>query len=220
MFSTYFFLNKKNEPKTIQTYVRSLDNCIGGGLPLGKITEIVGDPDSGKTKLLFDIIENLKNEELVVAYISTTGKSLGYINSRNINRNNTILLVSNNETVILDFIKETVKYVDIFIIDSIPNILTSNEYNNFDMTINQDLPNFLSTLNTIIYAEKCSVLAVNHFINKNGEYISRWRNMFQKYCCVRVQLNKYDATLIDLMLLSHKTKPELVGGNANELRMG
>lgn len=221
MFSKYSFFNTKtNKFKTISTHIPSFDACMGGGLLLGKITEIVGKPDSGKTKLLFDMIENLKNEEIIVAYISTTGKSLSYLDNRNINKENTILLISNDETIILEFIKETVKYIDIFIIDSIPNILTSNEYDNFDMDVYQNIPRLLSDLNTLIYGESCSIIAINHFIFKNGQYVPRWKNMFQKYCCVRVQLNEYSATLIDLMLLSHRIKPELVGGEVNELRMG
>lgn len=221
MFSKYSFLNiKRKEPEIIPTDIEAFDKCLGGGLLLGRVTELVGEPDSGKTRLLFDMLEKLSNKDIIIAYISTTGKSLDYLLNMNINRENTVLLVSNDETVILDFIKDTIKCVDIFMIDNIPNILTSNEHGNFDLNEYQNVPRLLSELNTIIYGEKSSILAINHLIYKNGEYVPRWQNMFRKYCCVRTQLNKYNASFIDLMLLSHKIKPELVGGEYHELRMG
>ena len=220
MFSKYSFLNiNKKEPETISTGIEAFDKCLGGGLLLGRITELVGEPDSGKTRLLFDVIEKLSNKDIIIAYISTTGKSLDYLLNRKINRENTVLLLSNHETIILDFIKDTIKYIDIFIIDNIPNILTSNEQGKFDLDEYQNVPKLLSELNTIAHGEKSSILAINHLIYKDGEYVARWDNMFYKYCSVRTRLNR-NVGFRSLMLLSHKLKPELVGGECHELRMG
>lgn len=208
MFSKYSFLNiKKKNFKSISTKIHSLDKCIGGGLAIGRITEIVGEPDSGKTNLLFDIIENLKNEEIIIAYISTSGNSLGYLKTRRlIDNEKLVLCITNDEKLITDFIKETVKYVDIFIIDAMSNILTSNEKIGFNMNEYQDMPKLLSSLNTIIYGEDTTLIAINQLTFKHGELVSRWRNMFQKYCHTRVQINEYNSTNADFTLLSQKEK--------------
>lgn len=184
---------------------------------MGKITEITGEPDIGKTSFLFDIIENLKNEEVVAAYIATSTKSLGFLEARGLIKDEKLILcVTNDEAEIINFIKDTIKAVDLFIIDSIPEILTENEKNGFDMKVNQDIPKLLRNLNTIMYGEEAALIAVNHLIYKNEEAVPRWNNMFQMYCTVRVEFYGKD----DFKLLSHKLQPNLVGGARNELRLG
>lgn len=209
-------LNKKTF-KCLKTNVTAFDDLIGGGLPIGKVIEITGEPDIGKTSFLFDIIENLKNEEVVVAYIATSTKSLGFLEARGLIKDEKLILcVTNDEAEIIKFIKDTIEAVDLFIIDSIPEILTENEKNGFDMKVNQDVPKLLRNLNTIMYGEEATLIAVNHLIYKNEELISRWRNVFQVYCTVRVEICGRN----DFKLLSHKLQPNLVGGARNELRLG
>lgn len=203
--------------KCLKTNIELFDNLVGGGIPKGKILELTGEPDVGKTRLLFDIIDNLKDEEIIIAYIATSTKSLGFLESRGLsNSNNLTLCITNDETEIINFIKDTVKIVDLFIIDTMPDILTENEKQGFDMSVNQDMPKLLRTLNTIMYGENAALIAVNHLTFKNDESVSRWRNMFQQYCTVRVEVHGYN----DLRLLSHKLQPNLVGGVKDELRMG
>jgi predicted ATP-dependent serine protease len=203
--------------KCLKTNINAFDNLIGGGLPIGKITEITGEPDIGKTSFLFDIIENLKNEEVVVAYIATSTKSLGFLEARGLTKDEKLILcVTNDETEIINFVKSTINVVDLFIIDSIPEILTENEKNGFDMKVNQNVPKLLRNLNTIMYGEEATLIAVNHLIYKNEETVPRWNNMFQMYCTVRVGFYGKN----DFKLLSHKLQPNLIGGARNELRLG
>lgn len=52
----------------------SLNRIIGGGLPLGNITELCGLAESGKTQLCFQIAINcVKDAESKVLYIDTKG---------------------------------------------------------------------------------------------------------------------------------------------------
>lgn len=213
------FLTKPSSFKCLKTNIQSFDRLIGGGIPKGRILELVGDTDAGKTRFLFDIIESLKDEEVLIAYIATSTKSLGFLQARELTKNNNLVLcISNNEREIIDFVSKTIKEVDLFIIDSMPEILTENEMNGFDMKVNQDMPKLLSSLNTIMYGEDSALIAVNHFIFKNETNVSRWRNIFQQYCAVRIELNENN----EFKLISHKLKPSLVnkGGIQNELRLG
>nr|DAV25173.1 MAG TPA: recA bacterial DNA recombination protein [Caudoviricetes sp.] len=207
----------KNNFKCLKTNIESFDNLIGGGIPKGKIIELVGEPDIGKTKFLFNIIESLKNDEVIVAYIATSTKSLGFLKARGLSESNKLILcVTNDEIEIINFVKSTINVVDLFIIDSIPEILTENEKHDFDMSVNQDVPKLLRSLNTIMYGEEAALIAVNQMIYKNDGYVSRWKNIFQQYCTVRIEMYSDK----EYKLLSHKLRPNLVGGVNNELRLG
>lgn len=205
------YLQKNISPlKTIKT-CDSFDNCLGGGVPYGKIIELSGDVDSGKTSLLFDIIQKVSSDTVIV-YMSTSSTSLGYLIERKIHeQDNFVLFRSNRESEILDFINKTKNYVDLFILDSITNVLTKNEIGKTDSSF-QELPRFLGELNQIFYGEKSSMIVVNSIVFKNRAMVSRWANMFNKYCVARIRLfeNK-------LKLLTHKTRPELVKERIDEL---
>ena len=170
MSSRFKELLKRQTHNCIKTNVKLFDDLIGGGIPKGKILELVGEPDIGKTTFLFDIIENSKDKDIIIAYIATSTKSLGFLIARKLDKNENLLLcVSNDENRIINFVKETINVVDLFIIDSIPEILTENERDDFNLNINQDVPKLLSELNTILYGEDSALIAVNHTIFKNEE---------------------------------------------------
>lgn len=44
-------LQKEEELRSIVTFSSQLDECLGGGIPVGKITEVCGVPGIGKTQL-------------------------------------------------------------------------------------------------------------------------------------------------------------------------
>ena len=203
----------------IKTNVEMFDNLIGGGIPQGNILELVGGPDTGKTKLIFDIIEQSKNQDMIIAYIATSTKSLGFLEARNlINNKNLVLHISNDEEQIMEFIKKTISIVDLYIIDSVAEIVTTNEKEGFDLNVNQNMPGLMRNLNTVLYGEKSALIAVNYITYKNDQEVSRWRNIFEQYCSVRVEIN----SLHECRLLSHKQNPNLLRKEVqvNELRMG
>lgn len=208
------FLNSKcnslfpaRKINNIKTNVEMFDRLIGGGIPQGNILELVGGPDTGKTKLIFDIIEQSKNQDMIIAYIATSTKSLGFLEARNlINNKNLVLHISNDEEQIMEFIKKTISIVDLYIIDSVAEIVTTNEKEGFDLNVNQNMPNLMRNLNTVLYGEKSALIAVNYITYKNDQEVSRWRNIFEQYCSVRVEIN----SMHECKLLSHKQNPALM----------
>lgn len=197
-------LNIKNKKiKIISSNIESLDSKIDG-FPMGKLTEIVGKSSIGKTKMLFDIMEF--NEDKIIAYISTKSDSIKILNDRDINFENIIICNSNDEEVILSFIKSIVKYVDMIMIDCIPNIVTRNEKKNFDMDEYQNLPFLLSEIKSLIYGEDIAVLLVNHYVNKSGVLVPRWNNKFEQYCYLRLEIIYYDKSYTELNIISNKNK--------------
>lgn len=53
----------------LSTGVETLDDLLQGGIPRGKISEITGDPSSGKTGLATSIMRQATQNEEVVAYV-------------------------------------------------------------------------------------------------------------------------------------------------------
>jgi len=53
----------------LRTGVETLDQLLSGGLPRGKITEISGDPSSGRTSLLLCILTEASHQRESLAYV-------------------------------------------------------------------------------------------------------------------------------------------------------
>jgi hypothetical protein len=58
-------------PETIQTGVPHLDQQLGGGIPVGHFSEIVGPRSSGRTSLLFSLLATLTGRGELVALVDT-----------------------------------------------------------------------------------------------------------------------------------------------------
>lgn len=55
----------------ISSGLKELDQLLQGGIPRGKITEFTGSVSSGKTSLVFSILERITHQEEWAAYIDT-----------------------------------------------------------------------------------------------------------------------------------------------------
>ena len=58
--------------ETIPTGLHSVDAMLGGGLPLGAITEVIGDPSSGRTTFAMSVLANVNRSEHVCAWIDAS----------------------------------------------------------------------------------------------------------------------------------------------------
>ncbi|KAK4874762.1 hypothetical protein RN001_014122 [Aquatica leii] len=47
--------NEECQQGCVRTFVEPLDNVLGGGIPLGEVTEFCGEPGSGKTQICFQL---------------------------------------------------------------------------------------------------------------------------------------------------------------------
>jgi hypothetical protein len=60
-------------PDVLTTGQQTLDDALGGGLPCGAISEIIGVPTSGASTLAFAIIANTQRRRRAAAVIDATG---------------------------------------------------------------------------------------------------------------------------------------------------
>ena len=68
-------LGKSNRrwPDTLATGAQALDAALGGGLPCGAISEIIGIPTSGASTLAFSIIAHTQRRRRATAVVDVTG---------------------------------------------------------------------------------------------------------------------------------------------------
>ena len=59
-------------PASVPTGLATLDRALGGGLPRGRVTEIVGAPGSGTTSLVRHLVAGALRQGLAVAYVDAT----------------------------------------------------------------------------------------------------------------------------------------------------
>jgi recombination protein RecA len=70
--------SRKSSLKFIKTSYQPLDDALGGGIPLGKVTDIAGEPGVGKTALIYDIIRQAQLDNLRCVYLDIDRKFDGY----------------------------------------------------------------------------------------------------------------------------------------------
>ncbi|TCK92347.1 DNA repair protein RadA/Sms [Natranaerovirga hydrolytica] len=111
---------KMEEDKRIETKIKELDRVLGGGIVIGSLVLVGGDPGIGKSTLLLQMCKHLAAEDKKVLYISGE-ESLKQIKIRaerlDIDANNLLLLCETNLTNIEDIVKKNMP--DVMIIDSI-----------------------------------------------------------------------------------------------------
>lgn len=207
-FNKLYMMCKNEKPKNyIKTNIKVLDDILDGGLLEGRITEVVGLPDSGKTKLMFDMVENIEDDKIIL-YIFTNSNSVYYLDKRNLStKENLVVCFSNKETEIMTIIKNLYSEVDVIIIDSIAEILTNKEEKN-DSAL-QDMEGLLKQLNNFVYNKRKSIVVVNHISMYNNRNNSKWNNKFKKYCSVRIRIDNEDDTKI-IKVVDNKLNPRII----------
>lgn len=109
-----------DEHDRLSTDIIELDRVLGGGIVLGSLTLVGGDPGIGKSTLLLQVCRNITNKGKTVLYISGE-ESLKQIKLRAIRigemKDELLLLCETN----LEFIEDAINKVkpDVVIIDSI-----------------------------------------------------------------------------------------------------
>jgi RecA/RadA recombinase len=62
----------RNPPELLPTGIAEVDTLLGGGLPLGGVTEIVGPAYSGRSTLVFSFLAGLTGQEATAAYVDVS----------------------------------------------------------------------------------------------------------------------------------------------------
>ena len=71
-FGSAFKLHEKRPAEVISTGLREVDSFIGGGLPRGSITEVIGPASSGRTSFMLSALAHATERQEVCALVDTT----------------------------------------------------------------------------------------------------------------------------------------------------
>ena len=191
------------------TGIDNLDYALHNGLPFGKIVELSGLPDSGKTALALHLMQQVQQQNGIVLFINIDNNiSLQALKGNNIDVSNLYICNSNN----IEFLKSYIhllcfkKLVDFIVIDSIPSLITTNEQNasmsSYEDNLNgSEIELFLKDIAKYIYGTDTCILCINQYryhkdINDDFKLSPAWEYLFEKYAAVRLSVEKANPILI------------------------
>ena len=120
----------KSNIKTVSTGSLSLDECLGGGIPEGRIIEIYGPESSGKTTLTLHIIAESQKEGGLAAFIDAEhALDPLYAKKLGVDTDNLLLSQPDNGEQALDIVEKLVQSgaLNIIVIDSVAALVPKAE---------------------------------------------------------------------------------------------
>ena len=173
---TYLGNNKAVAIERISSGSFSLDNALGGGWPVGRIIEVVGENSSGKTTLCYHAMAEAQKLGWVVGLVDTE-YSHDPIYSGNIGVDNNSLIVSQPEdgTQALDILIQMLDAgVRLVVVDSVASLLPREEAESDDFgkaTVGRQaqlMSKALRKLTPVVGRNKAIVMFTNQFRQKIG----------------------------------------------------
>ena len=190
----------------ISTQMPSLDTTIGGGIPLGGITEIIGNEGAGKTTLGLHILSECLNQGGVAVYIDVEHSlKSNYIEKIIENPKDLMIcqprnsehVVAISEEVMLAKEKDASNKPCVIVIDSVAALATEDELRG-DFNTNQmaHLARFLSLaikrLNPKISLSKTAFVCLNQMRSSIGFFYSEKSaggKAIKFYAMIRLQMS-------------------------------
>lgn len=215
----------KQELEYVSTGDIAVDLALGGGIPLGRLIELVGDKSSGKTALALGIIKQAQKQGLQTAFIDVEHAfNRTFAEDAGVDLSKLVYGSPKTGEQALRILEELVasQKFGIVIVDSIAAISPPMEVQGgFETEDFKAAANFISErLYSIISANKQSKTTVI-FLNQlrssmgsgYGRYISPGGKLFKSYCSIILEVNKLHilvedgrliGTIHNLNILKHK----------------
>lgn len=134
-----------------------------------------------------------------------------------ISQKNLIIMISNDEKRIRNYIDSSKEQLDLIFIDNISEIITIDEKRDLnDFSIKQNMPKLLGALSNYAYSNNISIVLTNFLTYKNDTLISKWNYHFNKYCKTRLRIIEYKS-LLKIQMINDKNSRE---EDIYELQMG
>jgi len=109
----------------IRTDIEELDRCLGEGLVPGQVILLAGEPGIGKSTLLLQLADNLKNVLYVSGEESANQVSIR-ANRLKVSNKNIEFLETTDVDEVTQLISDSVNRLDLIIVDSIQTMSTSD----------------------------------------------------------------------------------------------
>lgn len=180
----------------ISSGILSLDLQLGGGIPLDRITEVCGPPDSSKTSFVLNLIK--QNEDCVTAYLDTDNcVSYDYLEQLGVDTDSLIISQPSNAEQLIQIVETLIsnKAVDIIIIDSIATIISEEESCNgmSHNTKNSTIIDTIKKLSSLMYKSDCALILINQIRNdlkskKYGAKVAMADRALNTYASIRLNI--------------------------------
>jgi recombination protein RecA len=188
----------------ISTGSFGLDKTLSiGGIPRGRITEISGPSDSGKSTIALHIVAEAQKRSGIAVYVDVDRDlSLRYAEGIGVNLDSLYAIFPDCTENIITYIETLAKtnMVDVIIIDSVGSIISRLEHENkmlanYQFAQQNLFNNLLQQTANAISGTKTAVLFVNQFRNKlkPGQRAKRTtigNIAFSQYATVRLEVCK------------------------------
>lgn len=223
MIIMFEYLFNSKPVYNLSTGIAELDTMLDNGLPKGRIIELFGPSDCGKTAFILYLIKQVQVQNGIVLYINVDNNiNLEYLRHNDINLEELCLLDTNNMEIVLSSIEQMCqhKVVDLIIIDTVTNLITEQEQNNsmyYDNNFKIDFA--LRKIAQYIYGTNATVVCVNqHRARKiNNEFVieDAWKNLFSAYASIRIRMKKKDCIFKDNDIVGFNTVIEIIKNKLN-----
>lgn len=175
--------------------MKAVANC----LPLGRITELVGDEDSGKTFYSLNLLNKNAMSNGLGIYVNVDKKI-----STNMNMNNNILILNHNKAediiMILKQMIQSTSLINLVIVDSIP-------------LLNEDtktIKSFIKELAKLAATYNIAIVMVNQYRNYNDRELSYLEKTVNTYSSMKIITKHFsDERRVNIVYQSYKVKLNL-----------
>lgn len=190
----------------ISSGIISLDLSLNGGIPLDKITEICGPPNSSKTSFVLNMIK--QNEDCVTAYLDIDNTiNMNYLETLGIDIDSLVIAHPQTSEQLVQITKELIASgsVDIIVVDSIASLISNEDLNSSmkKQSNNSTITDTIKQLSNLMYKSNCALVLINQVRNdlKSTKYNSEIAiadRALNTYASVRLdvrqtnELHKYD----------------------------
>jgi len=183
-----------SKQRFVSTGFFELDKILGGGVPLGGITEIFGDWGVGKSTLAYHIIASAQKTGVLAALIDADNSlEKSYAEACGIRLKELLFSQACNLNLrqVFDIILELV-YSDakLIVLDSLPSLVMPEAENNIvPSTLRAaTISRILATLVGLLSRFQTALIVVNHPGGKDS--ITQGGRAIRRYALVRLQLNR------------------------------
>lgn len=190
----------------ISSGIISLDLSLNGGIPLDKITEICGPPNSSKTSFVLNMIK--QNKDCVTAYLDIDNTiNMNYLETLGIDTDSLVIAHPQTSEQLVQITKELIASgsVDIIVVDSIASLISNEDLNSSmkKQSNNNTITDTIKKLSNLMYKSNCALVLINQIRNdlKSTKYNSEIAiadRALNTYASVRLdvrqtnELHKYD----------------------------
>lgn len=190
----------------ISSGIISLDLSLNGGIPLDKITEICGPPNSSKTSFVLNMIK--QNKDCVTAYLDIDNTiNMNYLETLGIDTDSLVIAHPQTSEQLVQITEELIASgsVDIIVVDSIASLISNEDLNSSmkKQSNNNTITDTIKKLSNLMYKSNCALVLINQIRNdlKSTKYNSEIAiadRALNTYASVRLdvrqtnELHKYD----------------------------